>query len=258
MRKKSVKAQKDGLAFLVESAAALRNLTLKENTDVPGKRAWKLAAGSTIATEITSWGDDLLTCVATPIVMMPDYEIFLPSDIRIEADAGSVAEWITPAIVTSLERADALLEILSGIGDALKAAKYSGKVKSMSPSQKRNELHFPYMIAEYSNDSVFTTEITVCVHDDAFACKAKTRVMGRNGGLPIFEMEVARSPDATVVLDAVATAIELSRESYKKVVAKPPVSEAYKRLTSDPGAYGGKVVLLVPRVKSEKGRAPDK
>lgn len=251
MRKRSAKTPRDSLAVVIESAAALRNLSLEEVTDVPGKRAWKLTAGSQIATEISAWGDELdMTCMATPIVFREGYAVYMPSDIKIESDESSITEWMTQAIVISLERADALLEILNGIGDAIRATGYRGKIKELAPTQRKNDLTFSFMVAETRNDRVFSTEIGVGVHESGFSCRYRMRMLGHNGGMPIFERELIKTRDPGTVLESIGTAMGGSREAYEEASQRPQLSEAYQRLLRDPRAFDGKVLLMVPRAKS--------
>lgn len=257
MAKRPAKTSNDKLSFLVESAASLRNLYLKEVSVDQGRRVWKLTAGASISTEIAALGSNSsMVCVATPIVSMGEYEIYMPTAIKIEAGIDIISEWITPAIVDSLERADTLLEILTSLGEAVKATGYTGKLKSLPPVQKNNELFFPVLISEQHGGKMFTTEICIGVHKRDFSCSMKTKVM--NAKESLIEKDVAMSSNTAEILEAVADAIDISREQYSIVKKEVAVSEAYATLLNDPLAYDGRVVIMVPRQKMASKPAQDK
>jgi hypothetical protein len=256
MPKKIAKKAHDKISFLIESAAELRNLYFKETTIDKGRRVWKLSAGTSISTEIAAIGNDTaMACIATPIVSMGDYEIHMPTNIKIESDIETISEWITPAIVKSLERADSLLEILTSVPDVIKSSGYGGRIKSLQPIQRGNDLFFPFLIAEQYGNKTFLTEICIGIYEHDFVCSFKTKLDGAKRYL--LEKNMAQTTDSMQILESIIDSIDYSRTQYN-ITKDIIVSQAYAALLDDPGAYDGKVVLFIPKAKIATNDPSDK
>jgi hypothetical protein len=242
------------LSAVIESIASSRNIRVEEINE-NGKFAWKLMSGSQIGTEIIFWNEKKkVTCVVTPLLVFDEYEIYLPTSFKIESDITSVSDWLTSAIIGSLEKSDQLLEIVHGATDAFHAAGYSGEVQPRPVNVFTKEIQFPFLLNEISkNNEDYCIEITGVVLETCFSCRVKswTTVNERI----ILEKELVRSNDSSKILSYFVKAIQETRKILNK---KKPELTVYEYLLKHPKAFGDNILIYKKRPKAMETDATDK
>lgn len=242
------------LSAVIESIATSRNIRVEE-IDENGKFAWKLMSGSQIGTEIVFWNEKKkVTCIVTPLLIFDEYEIYLPTSFRMESDIISVSDWLTSAIVGSLEKSDQLLEIIHGAGEAFQAAGYTGKVKPGTINVFSKEIQFPFLLDETSkNDEDYCIEVTGVVLETGFSCRVKSWTL-LNERI-ILEKELVRSNDSSKILSYFVKAIQETRKILNK---KKPELTVYEYLLKHPKAFGDNILIYKKRPKAVESNATDK
>lgn len=242
------------LSAVIEHIATSRNIRVEE-IDENGKFAWKLMSGSQIGTEIVFWNEKKrVTCVVTPLLVFEEYEIYLPTCFKIESDIISVSDWLTSAIVGSLEKSDQLLEIIHGATDAFHSAGYTGKIQPKPINIFPKEIEFPFLLTETSkSDEDYCIEITSTVLEAGFSCKVKSWTLLSEQ--IILEKELVRSNDSSKILSYFVKAIQETRKILNK---KKPELTVYEYLLKHPKAFGDNILIYKKRPKAVENNATDK
>lgn len=247
---KAVIKETTALGTIIERVASSRNFRFEENSD-DGRFCWKLMSGSQIGVEIVAWGEKKsITMTATPMLVFDEYEIFLPSTATIKADIGAISDWVTTAIIGSLERSDQCLEIVNGTVEAFEAAGCKGVIRALPIIVFTNEIQFPFLLTERDPDSglEFQVEVTAICNEAGFVSKGRSWTL--EGGKPkisLMDKEIIRTSDSAKVLASFVKAINEARRLAKK---KRPEQTPYEILLNNPRAFGDNVLIFRKSCKS--------